>query len=156
MSSNTLSARLYYIIVAIYMGLNAFIFFVQNSMVTGAMSDVYLAASIGAGFLSYAAVIYAILEDQGSNTLNADCMLFPGVRLPKTIWYLGVLALIGVRGYFAYLSNHYASGAESVWGYVWIVASFILFLMTFPNAKTYLKAKAVAAQNRAKEAQKAS
>ena len=149
----------YYIAMTVYLGLNAFIYFVQNQLVTGYMSDVYLASSFGCGLLAVASFLYLLLEDQGANTLDAS-VSFIGINLNKAVWYLGVIAAIGVRGYFAYQTNHNTTGAESVWGYVWLGASVVLFLMTFPNAKQHLKAKAQAAQNRAKlaaqEATKAS
>jgi hypothetical protein len=139
----------YYIAMTVYLGLNAVIYFFQNQTVTGYLSDVYLVASFLCGFLAFASFMYCLLEDTGADTLSASVSVL-GITLSKAVWYIGVVACIGVRGYFAYMSNHNATGAESVWGYVWIVGSVVLFLMTFPNMKAHLKARALAAQNRAK------
>jgi magnesium-transporting ATPase (P-type) len=139
----------YYIAMTVYLGFNALIYFVQNQTVTGGLSDVYLVASFVCGFMAFASFLYMILEDNGADTLSASVTVL-GITLSKMVWYLGVFAAIGVRAYFAYLSNHNATGAESVWGYVWLVSSVILLLMTFPNAKLYFKTKAVAAANQAK------
>jgi hypothetical protein len=141
----------YHIMMAVYLGLNAFIWAGLNQTVTGDMSNVYLFSSIVAGLLAVVAVLYIFLENTGHDTLSADVKV-PLIQLtvPKWFFYLGSFAAMGARGYFAYMSNNHGTGFESLWGYVWILATGILFLATFPNAKVYFKTKAIAAQNRAK------
>lgn len=142
----------YYLFSAIFLGLNAFVFFCLNQGVTGGLSDVYLASSIACGFLAAVSMIYLALEDDGRDATEAD-VTFLNICVPKWFWYMGLFAAIGVRSYFAYMSNHYATGGESVWGFAWIIASILLFLMTFPNAKLYFKKRArIAAANRASAA----
>jgi hypothetical protein len=141
----------YYLAMFAYLALNAFIYFVLNQTVTGYLSDVYLVASFGCGLLAAAAFFYMVLEDDGEDTLDANVTIpYVNVTISKPLWYLGALAAMGVRGYFAYQSNHNATGAESVWGYVWLMGTAVLFLMTWPNAKAHFKARATAARNRAK------
>src|ERR1700692_1261671 len=110
----------YYIMMSVYLGINSFLWFVLNQTVTGNLSDVYLISSIVAGLLAVVCVLYVILEDDGKDTISADVRI-PLIQLtvPKWFFYLASFAVMGARGYFAYESNHNATGAESLWGFVW-------------------------------------
>jgi hypothetical protein len=147
----------YYIIMSVYLGMNAFLWFLLNQTVTGNLSDIYMVASMVAGLTCASCVLYAFAEDDGSDTTNADVKIpFIQVTIPKWFFYIASFCVMTARLYFGYESNHNSTGVESLWGYAWIVATLIVFFATFPNAKIYFKARAVAAKNRAKlEAQEA-
>lgn len=140
----------YYISMAVYLVFNALIYFGLNQTVTGTLSDVYLGATAVTGLLAAISVVYIIFEDAGEDASEADVELL-GITFKKWVWYVGCIVAIGARLYFAYDSNHNATGGESVWGAVWFISSLVLLLMTWGNAKKYFKNLARLAQQRKKE-----
>jgi hypothetical protein len=144
----------YYLIMSIYLGVNAFLWFMLNQTVTGNMSDVYLVSSLVAGLTCASGIFYAFAEDDGNDTTSADVMIpFIQLTIPKWFYYIASIVVMAARLWFGYQSNHNATGIESLWGYVWIVATLIVFFATLPNAKLYFKTRSVASKNRSRLAE---
>jgi membrane protein insertase Oxa1/YidC/SpoIIIJ len=140
----------YYLAMAIYLGLNAVLWFILNQTVNGNLSDIYMVASIVAGLTCVSCVFYAFAEDDGADTTSADVKIpFINLVIPKWFYYLASISVMTARMYFGYESNHNATGTESLWGFAWIVATLIVFLATLPNVKVYINTRKVAANNRA-------
>ena len=150
------SNSLFLLICTVYLGLNSFLFFVQNQTVTGTMSDVYLGGSLLSGLLAGVAFMYMTMEDTGIDSASADVTVpIIALTVPKWFFYIMLYVAVGVRLALAYQSNHNTTGAESVWGYVWIVASLIIALGVWPNAGAYFRARARIAQEKREEAEDA-
>ena len=150
------SNSLFLLVCTVYLGLNSFLFFVQNQTVTGQMSDIYLGGSLISGLLAVVAALYMMMEDTGVDSTSADVTV-PIINLcvPKWFFYIMLYVAVGVRLVLAYQSNHNTTGAESVWGYVWIVASLIIALGVWPNAAAYFRARGRISQEKREAAEDA-
>ncbi len=144
----------YYIGMAIFQGLVAFQWFVQNTMTTGNVSTIYMFSSIGAGLLAVVSLLYIVLENNGDDVTEADIEIpLIGLTMPKWLWYLLSFAIIGGQCFNAVIQNRTATGFDSVYSYIWFISSLVLILATFSNGKGYLRNRAVAASNRLKQTQ---
>ena len=138
MSSFSISRQPYYVGAAVYSGFSGFAAMVHNSIATGAESDFQLSVICLSVILGAMAVIYLAMSFEGQND-DSDVHFGGGVTLHKSWWYMGLLALAAYRIVEGYKHNHDATGIESVYGMVWIVASLILGLFTWANYKSYTK-----------------
>lgn len=128
----------YYLCAAVYSGLAAFVYFIQNQIVTGTASDLYLALFVASCILCLASVLYFFTGMSGGDE-EADIDV-AGLPFGKLYWYLGMLALVVLRIIGGYQTNHSSTGIASIWGAVWMVASIGIGLFTYANYRSYIVA----------------
>lgn len=154
MASSRISTIPYYIATAIFQILTGVLWVGMNTVSSGTASIEYMVASIAAFGLAAVSILYVLFEQDGADISEADIILpLVNLEFPKWLWYFGSFAVIGGRLYFSFVENMNSTGIESIYSYVWIVASFLLFLATIGNGNKYLKNRAIAASNRLKETQ---
>jgi hypothetical protein len=133
----------YYIAVAVFMGIVAFVSYVQNTLSTGIMSDVYLAVMAAAISLSLLSVNYMFFAKDGNDD-EVDTEV-AGLPISKSYYYIGVLGISAWRAVVGYQLNHSGTGIESTYGVVWIFTAVVLGVFTWANYKSYSKKKVVSA-----------
>ena len=127
---------LYYLIVTVYLGIMAAFYAVLNSTVTDEMSDVYLGLSVVSGLLAFFSIGYWFTARKGQDD-DADSEVVSGLPFGKAYYYLGVFAISLIRCGVSYLANKHSTGLESIWSYLWIIASLIVIALTWGNWQTY-------------------
>ena len=128
----------YYISVTVYMAFVAVVSFIRNTMSTGIQSDFYLAAVALAVVLGVVSVIYMTRSQEGSNDdVTIDVA---GLPFGKGYYYIAVLGVCVWRSIEGYDLNHNGTGAASMWGMVWLLASLAIAAFTWANYQSFKKA----------------
>jgi hypothetical protein len=133
----------YYIAVAVFMGIVAFVSYINNTLHTGIESDIYLGIMVVAGSLSLLSVNYMLFAKDGNDD-EVDTEV-AGLPVSKSYYYLGVLAISAWRAVVGYQLNHSGVGIQSTYGIIWILSSVAVALFTWANYKSYTKRVATSA-----------
>jgi hypothetical protein len=145
------SNAIYYVIMAVFFGVVAFQWYIQNTVTTGNISTIYQFASYGAGALGIVSLISIFLEDDGIDTTEADIEIpFIGLTFPKWLYYILAIAIMGGQFYSAVVLNRNSTGFVSTLAFIWTPVCLVLLLATIGNSKHYLANRARAAANRAR------
>lgn len=125
----------YYIAVAIFMCFVAVISYINNTLVTGIESDLYLAALVVSAGLGAISVFYVFISQSGDDEVGVEVA---GLPFGKQYYYLAVLAIAAWRIIAGYQMNHSATGIASTYGIVWLLAGVGIAGFTWANYRSYV------------------
>ena len=125
----------YYIFAAAFCGAAFVVEWLLNDDSTGAESLFHLGLTVAYGLLGIWSLAYIFIAKHGDDDeVGVDVA---GLPMGKGYFYLGLLVGAIYRAVTGLIVNTKATGIESSYGKIWLVAAIVLSLFTWANYRSF-------------------